>query len=180
MSKVHSLHRLSRSCLSVCRKHPNPNEDGYIKNGKIRHVALGDTVLNALNAHWQKADRQESSSLVFCRKDGTHLSKNQARRAIQRACKKASIDPTSWHPLRYSYASHLGQRHAPFQFIQDSMGHSTADMTAHYMQLDTEAGREAAKLLDEADTTDKRKHSDTDTGNGNAKRSNVTMMSRLT
>lgn len=146
-------------------------EEGPPKNGKIRRVALGDTVLNALKAHWLKEHQQEPSSLVFCRKDGTHLSKNQARRAIQRACKKAGIDTTSWHPLRYSFASHLRQRNAPFQFIQESMGHSTADMTAHYMQLDAEAGREVAKLLDEADTTDKRKHSDTDTGNGDAKRS---------
>lgn len=77
-----------------------------------------------------------------------------------------------WHPLRYSFASHLGQRHAPFQFIQDSMGHSTADMTAHYMQLDDEMGREAARLLDGTVTTDKEEDSDTETVNGKVKRSN--------
>ena len=147
-------------------------DDGPPKNGKIRRVALGDTVLNALKAHWQKAPQQEKSALVFCRKDGTNLSKNQARRAMQRACKKAGIDHTSWHPLRYSFASHLGQRNAPFQFIRDSMGHSTADMTSRYMKLDNEAAREAAKLLDGTDTTDKEEDSDTEKVNGEVKRSN--------
>jgi integrase len=85
---------------------------------------------------------------VFCRDDGTHLSKNQARRAIQRACKAAGIPPTSWHQLRHSYASHLGMLNAPFKAIQEFMGHTTAEMTAHYMHLDPEVGREVARLLD--------------------------------
>lgn len=120
--------------------------EGPPKNGKIRRIAMGDVVFNALTAH-----RHERSDLVFCREDGTHLSKNQARRAIQRACKKAGLDPTSWHPLRHSYASHLGQRNAPFKFIQESMGHSTAEITAHYMHVDDETKRATANLMDHRD-----------------------------
>jgi integrase len=118
-------------------------DEGPPKNGKVRSVAMGDTVIGALAGH-----RHARSALVFCREDGSHLSKNQARRAIQRACKKAGIDPTSWHPLRHTYASHLGMLNAPFKAIQDFMGHSSADMTAHYMHLDPKVGREVAKLLD--------------------------------
>jgi integrase len=39
-------------------------------------------------------------------------------------------------------------RDAPFKIVQDFTGHSTAEMTAHYMHLDPEPGREVAKLLD--------------------------------
>jgi integrase len=75
---------------------------GTPKSGRSREVPLNDTVLAALRAH-----RHLRGPLVFCREDGSMLTKNEAKAALRRARQKAGIMDCGWHTLRHLRYAHL-------------------------------------------------------------------------
>jgi integrase len=117
---------------------------GTPKNGKKREVPLSDQALSVLKAH-----RHLRGELVFCRADGSMLSKGELKWPLWSACRRASLDRIGWHVLRHTFASHLAMRGAPLKAVQELLGHATIEMTLRYAHLSPDSRREAVRLLDE-------------------------------
>jgi integrase len=116
---------------------------GTPKSGKPREVPLNATALAALKAH------RSLRRLVFTPAEGDrHLRKNECRRPLYGACRKAGLRQLGWHVLRHTFASHLVMAGAPLKSVQELLGHATIEMTMRYAHLSPEARQEAVRLLD--------------------------------
>ena len=85
---------------------------------------------------------------MFCRRDGSMLSKGACKWPLWRALRRAELRCAGWHVMRHSFASHLVMRGAPLKTVQELLGHSTIEMTMRYAHLSPDARREAVRLLD--------------------------------
>ena len=63
------------------------------------------------------------------------LSKNELKRPLWRACRKAGLRQIGWHVLRHTFASHLVMRGASVKVVQELLGHATLEMTMRYSHL---------------------------------------------
>jgi integrase len=113
------------------------------KSGKPREVALGDEAIAAL-----RNARHLKGPLVFCGDDGRMLGKNDCRRPLWSAIRKAGLRQIGWHILRHTFASHLVMRGASLKAMQELLGHATIEMTMRYSHLSPVARRETVRLLD--------------------------------
>jgi integrase len=118
------------------------------KNGKSRKIPLAPSLLTALKSH-----RHVRGKLVFCAGDGRMLTKNECKRPLWRACKRAGLRQIGWHVLRHTFASHLVMRGAPFKAVQEMLGHWSIEMTMRYAHLSPDARRDAVGLLDLTQTS---------------------------
>jgi integrase len=118
------------------------------KNGKTREIPLGDDVLASLKRH-----RHLRGDFVFCKLDGSMLTKGETKHPLWRACKRAGLRRVGWHVLRHTFASHLVMRKAPIKAVQELMGHSTITMTERYAHLSPDVRKDAVRLLDHVHTT---------------------------
>ena len=113
------------------------------KSGKSREIPLGDDVLASLRRH-----RHLRGEFVFCKADGSMLTKGETKHPLKRACKRAGLRQIGWHVLRHTFASHLVMRKAPIKAVQELMGHSTVTMTERYAHLSPDVRKDAVHLLD--------------------------------
>jgi integrase len=112
------------------------------KNGKTREIPLGNDVLAALKRH-----RHLRGEFVFCKEDGSMLTKGETKHPLWRACRRAGLRRIGWHVLRHTFASHLVMRGAVLKSVQELMGHSTIKMTERYAHLSPDVRRDAVRLL---------------------------------
>ena len=119
---------------------------GPTKTGTNREVPLGDEVLAALKDH--RGLKHLKGGLVFCRPDGKALKAPECRRPLERACRKAELEPVGWPVLRHSFASQLAMAGAALKSVSELMGHTTIQMTMRYAHLSPQVRREAVLLLD--------------------------------
>lgn len=125
------------------------NVGGHIgtpKNGHIRYVPLTNDVIDKLKS------LNRDSDLIFHR-NGKRLIYWPSLCFLQRACKRAGIEPIGWHALRHTFASHLASKGASMQAIKDLLGHSTLTMTLRYAHLAPETLRDTIDLLDSQQTS---------------------------
>ncbi len=113
------------------------------KSGKTRHVPMSPQLRDVLAAH-----RHLRGPYVFCNDDGSMLSKDQVRRTVQKACKKAGLRAAGWHMLRHTFASQLAMAGVPLRVIQELLGHSTIKMTLRYAHLSPSTLVDAISVLD--------------------------------
>ncbi len=120
------------------------NVGGHIgtpKNGRIRYVPLTNDVIEKLKTLNRDAD------IIFHR-NGNRLIYWPSLCFLQRACKRANIEPIGWHTLRHTFASQLASKGASMQAIKDLLGHSTLTMTLRYAHLAPETLRDTIELLE--------------------------------
>lgn len=127
---------------------------GTPKSNRARFVSLSPHTVRGLRAH-----RHLRGELVFCREDGSMLTKGECRHPLWRACKRAGLRRIGWHVLRHTFASHLAMRGKPMKVIQELLGHATMEMTMRYAHLAPAVHRDAVAALDgpspfEADSED--------------------------
>lgn len=108
----------------------------------IREVPLSDDALAALKRH------RHLRAFVFSKADGSMFLDTEARRPLERACRKAGLPEVGWHVLRHSFASQLVMAGAPLKAVSELLGHTTIQMTMRYAHLSPVARREAVLLLD--------------------------------
>lgn len=115
---------------------------GTPKSGKSREVPLNDDAVAWLKSH------KNLRRLVFTPPDADrYFRRNECRRPLWSACRKAGLRRIGWHVLRHTFASHLVMRGAPLKAVQDLLGHATIEMTLRYAHLAPAARREAVQLL---------------------------------
>jgi integrase len=116
---------------------------GTTKGWRAREIDLSPDTVVAFKAH-----RHLRGELVFCNGDGGMLTKNQCRRPLYEACKRAGLRQIGWHVLRHTFASHLVMRGAPIKVVQELLGHRDITTTMRYAHLSQESRRDAVALLD--------------------------------
>lgn len=116
---------------------------GTPKNGRTREVPLSGDAVRVLRAH-----RHLRGELVFCREDGSMLTKEECKHPLWRTCRRAGIRRIGWHVLRHTFASHLVMRGAPLKAVQELLGHASIEMTMRYAHLSPDVRRDAVALLD--------------------------------
>lgn len=84
----------------------------------------------------QRCRRKKNAQL----KPGEHYTTDSYRRAIHRACKAASIDMWSPNQLRHTMATRV-RREFGLDAAQVILGHSTANITQVYAELDSQKAR---------------------------------------
>ena len=123
------------------------------KSGKSREVAMSPHLTATLKAH-----RHLRGPLVFCNADGSMLTRDQIKRVVPFACRKAGLRSGQWHMLRHSFASQLAMKGVPLKMIQELLGHSTIEMTMRYAHLAPSALVGAVAVLDGDQHWDPRGH----------------------
>jgi len=116
---------------------------GSPKNNRTRELPLSSEALRALKSH-----RHLRGELVFCKPDGSMLTKEGCKHPLWRACKRAGLRRIGWHVCRHTFASHLVMRGAPIKAVQELLGHSTLEMTMRYSHLSADVRMAAVELLD--------------------------------
>ena len=108
--------------------------DGPTKSGHIRWVPLSPELASILRP-WLLAHPGK----YVITKDGQPIAPNSPlSRYARRACKRASIEPVTYHQLRHTAASHLAQV-VPLPLVGMVLGHISPTTTARYSHLDSES-----------------------------------------
>lgn len=85
---------------------------------------------------------------MLCQRDGVHLTPKLLRMMIQRAERRAGMEPHGrLHVLRHTFCSHLAMAGASPVSIQILAGHKSLATTMKYMHLSPSAADDAIKTL---------------------------------
>src|ERR1019366_10273358 len=85
--------------------------------------------------------------LVWLPKGRKEISEDQTRRKLVTACKKAGIPRLGWHAFRRYFATQTDRNGMRPLDRQNSLGHVSQEMTAHYTTEDLERRRPAVKAI---------------------------------
>lgn len=115
------------------------------KNGRGRVVPMSPQLAAALKAH-----RHLRGPLVFCREDGSHLTRDNVKHPFDRATRRAGVRAIRIHDMRHSFASQLVMEGVPLTAVKEYLGHRELEMTMRYAHLSPDARQGYVKCLDEA------------------------------
>ncbi|HMV86800.1 MAG TPA: tyrosine-type recombinase/integrase [Blastocatellia bacterium] len=76
------------------------------------------------------------------------FSKNYAGRLFSELCVSLGLEDVSFHPLRHTFATRLGEDDAPAPVHQELMRHQSYDQTLHYTHLPSEKMVDHVKRLE--------------------------------
>lgn len=117
------------------------------KGGRSRTIPFGNDLARELKSHMRFSALK--GQLVFSLPDGGMLNRDNVKRVIPKACRKAGLrDSIGWHTLRHTYASHLVILGTPLKVVQELLGHASLEMTMRYAHLAPDVKHTAASLLD--------------------------------
>jgi len=99
----------------------NSSVNVRVKGGKDRDVLLSPEALLVLH------ERPREGRYVF---DTTNY-----RKHFEKALSIAGIEDFTWHDLRHTFATWMGQSGAPLEVIRDQLGHSSIAVTQKYRHV---------------------------------------------
>lgn len=106
------------------------------KNKKASIIPLDKTLKNVLRTYISKCRPNASDDKwLFCNVEGNQLSTNALQQALYDYNKKRNVNRTSAHALRHTFAKMFCMRGGDVFRLQKIMGHSTLEMTRHYVNL---------------------------------------------
>ena len=94
-------------------------------------------------ARQRRKDRKE----VFLRLDGDPVPNRYLERYMERACKKAGLEPFRFHDLRHTFNTNMVKAGVPQADVMKLTGHKTLAMFLRYHHLDREQGQAAMEKL---------------------------------
>lgn len=98
-----------------------------------RHVVLIDEAKDFF-AH--TVIGKPANAIIFAHSDGSAWGKSHQSRPLLEACKRAKIEPISFHILRHTHGSLLAMQGVPMPVIAKQLGHKDTRMTEkHYAHL---------------------------------------------
>lgn len=139
---------------------------------KVYHVNLEKNLLEVVRAKGEKSRfvpipnqlrvivvellavaKELGSEWLFPNRSGTNhdMSSNFIRRWFKPALKKAGIKGFTWHDLRRTYGSRLGEMGARTRSVQKLLGHSNIKTTERYMQVSDDHLQEVVDLMNSQD-----------------------------
>lgn len=109
--------------------------DGPTKSAQVRYVPLAPALGAILRPWLQK--RPGANYVITVHGEPLKPTSGLMSRT-RRACKRAGIEPVTFHQLRHTAASHLAQR-VPLPIVGAILGHADPKTTQRYAHLDTES-----------------------------------------
>lgn len=110
-----------RTLSSYCDSEPEICEPKT--KGSKRRIDLDDVTINMLS------NIQNKNEFVFCKKDGTILSRQCVTTSFKRMCQAANVKYHSFHSLRHTHASVLLSNGIHPKIVQERLGHSKISTT---------------------------------------------------
>lgn len=114
---------------------------GPTKNLRTRHIRLTQDAFDVLNSV------PRTHKLIF-HHNGAPVHQRVAIKRLRRLCRRAGIEPATWHDLRHTFASRLVARGAPLPAVQRLLGHADIAMTMRYTHLNPDLLDQAISLLE--------------------------------
>src|ERR1035437_8781238 len=112
-------------------------EFGPTKNkGRERIEGVASDVVPRLLAHLARSQFLGPDDLVFGDEEGKPMDEDKTRRKLVAACKEAGIPRLGWHAFRRYFATQSDRKGMHQVDRQNSLGHSSQEMTAHYTTED--------------------------------------------
>lgn len=100
------------------------------KNNRGRVIPMSPQLAAVLRAH-----RHLRGPLVFCREDGSYLTRDVIKHPFDRGTRRAGLSAIRIHDLRHSFASQLVMDGVPLTAVKELLGHATLEMTMRYAHL---------------------------------------------
>ncbi len=140
------------------------NMESTPKNNKPRSIPLTSDVIEMLQA------RERTSKYVFCDKNGKPLQNYYCARRLREVCDQAGIRYVSWHKLRHTFASRLGENNQSVMVVKELLGHADIKTTMRYVHTNTAVMRQAIETLEPTNTPNRSQygHNPETTKNGNS------------
>lgn len=110
----------------------------YGKGSKERRLLIGnDSVIRILKEYKTCFRKEiEKCTYFFCNQNGTRLSDQSVRRAINKYCTIAGIVPhITPHMFRHTFATSLLEADVDIRYIQEMLGHSSITVTEIYTHV---------------------------------------------
>ena len=142
---------LVRGQIRVCRQ-ANRRTVSTPKSNRRRDIDIPRELVELLKEH-RKVTKLRGN-LVFSSPEGEMLCRDNVKRDLPRACRKAGLREVGWHALRHTYASHLTMLGVPLKMVQELLGHATMEMTMRYAHLAPDVKKQAVQLLDSRNVYD--------------------------
>lgn len=158
--------RCPRTCVATCTQHarycPQRIDGHWVfeapKSGKTRKIKVPATLLAALRAHRAAQQRERLAAgelwqdwdLVFCRGDGTPITKNADRRCWKELCAQAGVPTVRVHDARHTAGTLLAEQGIDTGTAMRLLGHTNPTMTRRYQHLTDELRDQAARRMDDA------------------------------
>lgn len=111
------------------------------KTGKVRSVAVNESVRKALDILWEESGQSHISHYLFPngRKNQTPLSRSQAFRIIKEAALYAGLNEhISCHSLRKTFGYHAWKRGVQPALLMELYNHSSYRITKRYLGIEQE------------------------------------------
>lgn len=128
----------------------------HTKSKKAQIIPLSsslETVIKEYIRMWRKEAPEDT--YLFCNNGEEQLTTNALRLSFARYCQKRGVDKSSIHGLRHSFAKGWIMNGGDLIRLQKILGHSTLEMTRHYVDLYTEDLKEGFNAVNPLDTLKK-------------------------
>lgn len=115
--------------------------------GSTRKISVPEFVIHTLQE--LKASQKVLSKIVFCNEYGGYISQDKfVTLWFKKAMRQIGLADYNFHCLRHTYATYLLSNSVPIKFVQEQLGHSTAQTTLNvYGHVMPNINNEAMKLL---------------------------------
>lgn len=112
-----------------------------------RKITIPDAVIRVLRQ--LKLETKVLSKIVFCGKDGNYLNQDKfVMNWFKKAMRIIGKPEYNFHCLRHTYATYLLSNGVPIKFVQEQLGHSTAQTTLNvYSHIMPNVYKEAMNLF---------------------------------
>lgn len=113
------------------------------KGKRKRWVPMCPSLVEALKTH-----KHLKGNLVFCRPDGSHLTRDIVKHPFDRITFAAGLHRIRLHDMRHSFASQLVMAGVPLKFVSEMLGHTEIKMTERYTHLTPNSVQSYIGVLD--------------------------------
>lgn len=117
----------------------------HTKNGHIQYIELCDVIVPVLREYLRHRDGS-ADDVLFPNENGKPLTESGLRQAIESYNLSRSVEKTSIHLYRHSFAENYLRNGGNALHLQNILGHSTLAMTKHYCRI---VGADIGKSLNQ-------------------------------
>ena len=117
----------------------------YSKNGESRTLPMGQRLKAVLQ---EALDARGTVERVFVTQTGRPWTMDNFQHAFRKAYREASLEPSSPHTLRHTFASRLVMAGVDLRTVQELLGHKDIKMTMRYTHLSPSHKRHTMATLE--------------------------------